>query len=173
MCRIIANRAGLFIIRNMPDLKSRADEPGDVRWLLVLGGRLRDARRALRVSTTSAAEAADVSRTTWHRMEAGSPSVSAGAYARALEALGIAGVEDVASPSVRPVGTIPTRIRIGDWPELAALAWSLQPDTLLSPSEALAVYERNSRHLDLTKLTESERTLLEDLREGLADVAHP
>jgi len=150
-------------------VETRADIGADSRWLQALGVRLREARVALRVSATAAAQAAGVSRMTWHRMEAGSPSVSAGAYARALDAVGIVDVEQSEGAATRPVGMIPTRIRIGDWPELAALGWSLQPDTVLTPREALDVYERSSRHLDLAKVSEAERLLIEDLREGLAD----
>lgn len=154
----------------MEQVSDRND--GARRWLETLGQRLRKTRSELRVSATSAADAAGVSRVTWHRMEAGSPSVSAGAYAKALDVLGIADVGAEESPA-RPVGTIPTRIRVGDWPELSALAWSLQPDALLSPKEALAVYERNGRHLDAARLTEAERQLLDDLQAGLADVVRP
>ena len=156
----------------------KADETGeelgaDSRWLHALGARLREARLAWGISATAAAQAAGVSRMTWHRMEAGSPSVAAGAYARALDAVGIADVEPSEAAVSRPAGMIPTRIRVGDWPELAALGWSLQPDTVLTPREALAVYERNGRHLDLAKVSDAERALIEDLREGLADGVHP
>ncbi len=106
---------------------------------------------------------------TWHRMESGSPSVSAGSYARALDVLGIAETDEMAPASARALGMIPTRIRVGDWPELAALAWSLQPATLLTPREALAVYERNFRHLDPLQLTDSEQALIQDLRDALRD----
>ncbi|MSW44212.1 MAG: helix-turn-helix domain-containing protein [Actinobacteria bacterium] len=61
-----------------------ADGSAEDRWLRALGTRLRDTRTALRVSSTSAAQSAGVSRMTWHRMESGSPNVSAGAYAAVL-----------------------------------------------------------------------------------------
>lgn len=138
-------------------------------WLVVLGERLHATRASLKVSVTSAAQAAGVSRVTWHRMEAGSPSVSAGAYAKALDVLGIADVESGERTTARESGTIPTRIRVADWPELSALAWSLRPDAVLTPREALDLYERNSRHLDRARLTDAERALIDDLREGLAD----
>ena len=152
----------------MPTTEADA-ERGAERWLRSLGARLRDTRVSLRVSMTAAAQSAEVSRMTWHRMESGSPSVSAGSYARALDVLGIAETDELASTSVRPIGMIPTRIRVGDWPELAALAWSLQPDTLVTPREALELYERNFRHLNPLNLTESEQALIEDLRDGLGD----
>jgi transcriptional regulator with XRE-family HTH domain len=159
----------------------------DVAWLRALGARLRQGRLAMRVTATAAAQAAGVSRPTWHRMEAGAPGVAAGSYARALDALGLAGLEAATDQTTdggassggrtdagaRPAGTIPTRIRVGDWPELAALSWSLKPDTLLTPREALAVYERNGRHLAVAKLGEAEQALIEDLRTGLADDVHP
>ena len=151
----------------MQTVKEEVAEQADERWLRSLGARLRDTRVSLRVSMTAAAQSAGVSRMTWHRMESGSPSVSAGSYARALDVLGIAETDELAPASVRPIGMIPTRIRVGDWPELAALAWSLQPDTLLTPREALDLYERNSRHLRPLNLTESEQALIEDLRDGL------
>ena len=152
----------------MPTTEADA-ERGAERWLRSLGVRLRDTRMSLRVSMTAAAQSAGVSRMTWHRMESGSPSVSAGSYARALDVLGIAKTDEMAPASARPLGMIPTRIRVGDWPELAALAWSLRPATLLTPREALAVYERNFRHLDPLNLTDSEQALIQDLRDALRD----
>ena len=144
-------------------------EAAGERWLRALGARLRDTRLTLRVSVTAAAEAAGVSRVTWHRMEAGSASVSAGAYARALDALGIVEDHPFGQPEGRPAGAIPVRIRVGDWPELSALAWSMRPDTLLTPLEALSLYERNGRHLDEATISADERALIDDLRLGLAD----
>ena len=163
----------MFIISYMSFVDTGAESAVESRWLVALGKRLRSARRDIRVSATAAAQAAGVSRVTWHRMEAGSPSVSAGAYARALDVLGIGDFPPTSPASERPRATIPVRIRIGDWPELTALAWSLQPDTLLTPREALAVYEREARHLDQATLTEGEQTLIENLRLALADDVHP
>lgn len=169
----------LLIIRYMKAtswtrLKTEDDENA---WLIRLGASLRQARLALGVSATAAAQAAGVSRPTWHRMEAGALGVSAGAYARALDSLGLAtstmgDVVDSAAGS-RPEGTIPTRIRIGDWPQLAAVAWSLQPDTLVTPRQALDIYERNQRHLDRSELSDVEAELIRDLRDALADDVQP
>ena len=149
----------------------------DNAWLIRLGASLRQARLALGVSATAAAQASGVSRPTWHRMESGAPGVSAGAYARALDSLGLAtstmgDVVDSAA-GTRPEGTIPTRIRIGDWPQLAAVAWSLQPDTLVTPRQALDIYERNRRHLVEADLSDDESALIRDLRDALADDVQP
>lgn len=151
----------------------RAPGEFDDSWLRALGASLRQARRSLGVTAVAAAQAARVSRPTWHRMESGAPGVSAGAYARALDALGLisAGPGDWRpkdAPS-RPEGTIPTRIRIGDWPQLTAVAWSLQPDTLVTPRQALEIYERNQRHLDGVELSDDEAALIRNLRDALAD----
>jgi transcriptional regulator with XRE-family HTH domain len=145
----------------------------DEQWLRALGQRLREGRKDMGVSAIAAAQAAGVSRVTWHRMEAGAPSVAAGSYARALDALGLAqGVEASSAPTGRPPGSIPTRIKVGDYPELRAIAWSLQPGTLLTPRQVLALYERNARHLETAALTDAERTLINDLQEALADDVH-
>lgn len=143
-------------------------------WLQALGQRMRAARKALGVSAIAAAQAAGVSRVTWHRMEAGAPGVAAGSYARALDALGLADINEAAgAPPARAPGSIPTRITVGDYPELRALAWSLQPGTQLTARQVLGLYDSNARHLEATALTDAERTLIEDLREALADDVHP
>ena len=179
MSQIIDMYAVLAIIRNMKgDLEPRLmTGEGENPWLIRLGASLRHARLALGVSATAAAQAAGVSRPTWHRMESGAPGVSAGAYARALDSLGLASSDTSAATEhaarVHPEGTIPTRIRIGDWPQLAAVAWSLQPDTLLTPRQALEIYERNRRHLDEAELSDDEAGLIHDLRDALADDLQP
>ena len=54
-----------------------------------LSGRLRARRKALGVTAVACAEAAGVSRVTLHRIEAGSPSVTIGAYINVAAALGL------------------------------------------------------------------------------------
>ena len=48
--------------------------------LATLGCAIRDPRKQLRVSMTTTAEAAGVSRVTLHRIERGAPAVTIGAY---------------------------------------------------------------------------------------------
>jgi transcriptional regulator with XRE-family HTH domain len=57
--------------------------------LAALGQRIRDERKRQKVSAADAAEAAGVSRVTWHRIEQGQVSVTMGAYMNALAALGL------------------------------------------------------------------------------------
>ncbi|MEE4278866.1 MAG: helix-turn-helix transcriptional regulator [Halieaceae bacterium] len=53
-----------------------------------LASQLRQRRKAMGVSVATAAEAAGMSRDTWHRMEKGSTTVTIGAWFNALSVLG-------------------------------------------------------------------------------------
>lgn len=144
--------------------------------LQALGTQLRTRRKALRVSSTAAAEAAGMSRVTLHRIEKGEPSVAAGAWANAMAALGMKLValnaEDAdtagghQSPA-DPADWIPVRVRLADYPQLKALAWQVHGTDTLSPLEALGIYERNARHLDAAAMSPAEQALLQALRTGL------
>lgn len=145
--------------------------------LQALGAQIRARRKALRVSSTAAAEAAGMSRVTLHRIEKGEPSVAAGAWANALAALGLSLVArndeeaHAASPGQTSgtdlAGWIPVRVRLADYPQLKALAWQVHGTDTLTPVEALGIYERNARHLDTAAMTPAEQALLQALRTGL------
>ena len=123
-----------------------------------LGARLHARRKQLSVTATAAAESAGMSRVTWHRIERGEPSVAMGAYMSAITALGLTlELVDPAEPA-RPV--LPERVRLADFPELRRLAWQQPGVTELAPAEALALYERNWRHLDDAALQPQERALI-------------
>lgn len=57
--------------------------------LLELGQQIKQHRKAHKLSANAVATAAGLSRTTLHRIEAGEPSVAAGAYWAAMAALGL------------------------------------------------------------------------------------
>lgn len=144
--------------------------------LQALGTQLRARRKALRVSSTAAAEAAGMSRVTLHRIENGEPSVAAGAWANAMAALGMKLVAlnaedaDTAGDHASPADLtewIPVRVRLADYPQLKALAWQVHGTDTLSPLEALGIYERNARHLDTAAMSPAEQALLQALRTGL------
>ena len=104
--------------------------------LLALGEKLRAQRKRLGVSATTAGEAAGMSRVTLHRIERGEPSVTMGAYLSAIDALGLG--FDVTALGERPkhspvAPSLPTQIRLADYPELQRLAWQLQGVAELSP----------------------------------------
>ena len=54
-------------------------------------------------------------------------------------------------------------IAVSDYPQLQLLAWNLKKDAVISPEEALSLYERNWRHVDTAALTGSERELIDTL----------
>ena len=133
-----------------------------------IGQRIRSRRKDLGVNTTAAAESAGMSRVTWHRIEKGVSSVAAGAYANALVALGLvhwAVASDAAPPTESaPAGWLPAVVRIAAYPQLRHLTWNLRGLKTLSPREALAIYERNWRHVDEEALDPRERDLIDALR---------
>lgn len=139
--------------------------------LAAVGARLRAHRKALRVSATAAAEAAGMARRTWHRIEAGEPSVTAGAYMAAIIALGldVALIDPRAQPAARTRKPLPRRIRLGDYPQLKRLAWQRADVTTatITAKDALALYERNWRHVDREAMDDRERELVARLVEDL------
>ncbi len=89
----------------------------------------------MKVSATTAAEAAGISRMTLHRIERGEPSVTMGAYMNAIAALGL-DVDVIASTQAAAPVPVPGGIRVADYPQLRRLGWQLAPDTELTPEEA-------------------------------------
>jgi transcriptional regulator with XRE-family HTH domain len=137
--------------------------------LIALGLQIRAHRKALRISATTAAEAAGMSRVTLHRIEKGEPAVNMGAYVNAMVALGLnfglvmPAELDESHRAVDREGWIPARIRLMDYPQLKQLAWQVQGADTLSPKEALDIYERNWRHVDVQALTVNEQLLIDAL----------
>lgn len=145
-----------------------------VARLQALGAQMRAQRKALRLSSTVTAEAAGMSRVTLHRIEKGEPSVTMGAWCNALAALGMSfqavnTTEIGVSTAQRPdrTGWIPARVVLADYPQLRSLAWQVHGTDALTPTEALDIYERNARHLDLHTMSAEEHALLEALRMAL------
>lgn len=114
-----------------------------------------------------------MSRVTLHRIENGEPSVTMGAYLNAMAALGLHfGIINSTTPEFgkqaeNHKGWIPARILLSDYPQLKQLAWQVQGTNELTPMEALSIYERNSRHMDMQALAPHERDLIEALQTGL------
>lgn len=138
--------------------------------LQALGARIRAHRRGQKVSATAAAEAAGLSRVTLHRIERGEPSVTMGAYFSAIDAVGLQlGLDGLAEPVAQgaqhmpPPGALPASIRLADYPQLQRLAWQLHGVDALSPADALQLYERNWRHVDVAGLAPAERQLVQAL----------
>jgi hypothetical protein len=104
---------------------------------------------------------------TLYRLERGEASVTMGAYVAAVHALGIEleliDADARARRSKRTDAKPPAKIRLADYPQLKRLAWQLKDTKEISPSEALEIYERNWRHIDLGKLSPREQELLRAL----------
>lgn len=143
--------------------------------LVALGKQIRAQRKALRISVTAAAEAAGMSRVTMHRIEKGEPSVTMGAYLNATEVLnmnfGISkpGELPANAPDAGYKGWIPARIHLSDYPQLKQLAWQIHGTDELTPKEALSIYERNWRHIEVQSLKPHEQQLIEALRIGIGE----
>lgn len=127
---------------------------------------LRQRRKVLGVTVQNAAAAAGMSRDTWHRMERGELTVTIAAWFNALATLGLRFGVGLNTPDTEPGATdaIPLAIALADYPQLAALAWQMGEKTVLTPREALDVYERNARHLNVEALSARENALIENLR---------
>ena len=142
--------------------------------LQALGAQIRSQRKALRLNATVTAEAAGLSRVTLHRIEKGEPSVTMGAWCSAMAVLGMAlqarrrTDADTAAHATDRTGWIPARVALADYPQLRALAWQVHGTDTLTPIEALDIYERNARHLDLQAMSADEQALLQALRLALS-----
>lgn len=142
--------------------------------LQALGVQIRSQRKALRLSATVTAEAAGLSRVTLHRIEKGEPSVTMGAWCSAMAALGMTLLArtgpdaNTAAQAPDRAGWIPARVALADYPQLRALAWQVHGTDTLTPTEALDIYERNARHLDLQAMSAEEQALLQALRVALS-----
>ena len=144
--------------------------------LQALGAHIRAQRKALRLSATVTAEAAGLSRVTLHRIVKGEPSVTIGAWCNALAALGMelqahTGAQGQPAAAPNRAGWIPARVALADYPQLRALAWQVHGTDTLTPAEALGIYERNARHLDMEAMPPHEKALLDALRLALQPTA--
>ncbi|MBI2810788.1 MAG: helix-turn-helix domain-containing protein [Candidatus Melainabacteria bacterium] len=132
-----------------------------------LGQRLRDQRKKLGISSIATAESAGMSRVTLYRIEQGEVSVAMGAYLSVIYAIGLE--LELVDPQSRKRGQdrsvrkLPQKIPLSDYPQLKKLAWQLKGTVKLSPKEALDLYERNWRHVDLQKMDAHEQEFLEAL----------
>lgn len=135
---------------------------------------IRQRRKVLGVSVVAAAEAAGMSRVTWHRIEKGEVSVTIGAWFNALAVLGLefglgemigATASDADAMEQGDIVCVPVEIPLRDFPQLQALAWQLADGATLRPREALDIYQRNRRHIDWGSMQVNERRLVDALME--------
>lgn len=147
--------------------KSPSPPKGTKKALQKLGQQLRDRRKTLGVSMISAAEAARMSRVTLHRIERGEPSVTIGAYFNLIESLGLGfRLTDQIFKAKSSLKKIPKEIRLADYKQLKRIAWQLKGTQKVTPKEALELYERNWRHVDVKKMDAQEKEFLKSLLEA-------
>lgn len=126
--------------------------------LRALGEAVRTRRKAMRLAAQSVARAANMNRQTLNRIERGEPSVTAGAYINAMRVLGL-DLKAVEVTRESPAAEVADVVRLGDYPQLNQLAWHRAGETV-TEKEALALYERNWRHVDQKNLSTAERSLV-------------
>lgn len=137
--------------------------------LVRLGGQITARRKILKIRAQSCAGAAGISRVTLHRIEKGESTVSMGAYQHVCEALGLhlallpLGNQEIGEGRKQLAGPDVPHLLIKDYPQLKALAWQLNEDEYLTDAEAVSIYERNKRFLDLGHLENHERELMQRL----------
>ena len=156
--------ASLYRMRYMPS--RNPDIAEHTKGVLAdIGCELRRRRKELGVSAVNTAEAAGMSRVTLHRIEAGSPSVTIGAYMNAAAALGLQLTlgKPLSGRQRSRDETAADTVRVGDYPQLQAIAWQLRADTELPGIDALRLYERNWRHVDHDSMSDDERALVQRL----------
>lgn len=137
--------------------------------LIALGEQIRTKRKSLNISAIATAEAAGVSRMTLNRIEKGAPSVTLGAYLNVISVLGLKlELDDPDLPLVSKNSSLlnqNSKIQLSDYPVLKKLAWQTKKTQALSPKQALNIYERNWKHIDLSELKSKEKKLINDLKE--------
>ena len=93
-----------------------------------------------------------------------------GAYLQVCEALGLhlallpLGLQEAPEnhPNLSEDPDMP-HIRIKDYPQLKALSWQLNEEEYLTDAQAMSIYERNKRFLDLDHIENRERALMQRL----------
>jgi transcriptional regulator with XRE-family HTH domain len=154
-------------MRNEMPAKNPKITEQNAHRLRALGARIRAERKRLELSATVAAEAAGMSRITWYRIEKGEPAVTMGAWLNAATAVGlILSIPEGEAKTVGRRGSIPAHVPLADYPQLERLAWHVRDTESVSAREALDIYERNQRHLDMDGMTTKERQLLDGLRQA-------
>lgn len=131
-----------------------------------IGQRIRQHRKAFKITANATGETAGISLVTLHRIEKGDPSEGMGAYLNVISALDlkfhlskkeVAGCDSNRSR----VSQLPVRILLDDYPQLKKFAWHVQGVDELSPVEAHSIYERNKRFLNRENLSESKQELID------------
>jgi hypothetical protein len=85
-----------------------------------------------------------------------------GAYLNTLDALDMSLRAVDGRPEPAPAPRAPGTVRVGDYPQLKSISWSLRDDTEMT-EEVAAHYARNWRYIDEGALDDDERTFIQHL----------
>ena len=140
--------------------------------LVALGQTIKSRRSELGFSMEKTARMAGVSRVTLHRVERGNPSVTMGAYAAVAGSLELTISATPGSATLRE-DEVDETVRVSDYPQLKLIAWNLAADSILADDEALALYERNWRHVDQGALNADELELIRRLTRAAGHEGRP
>ena len=103
---------------------------------------------------------------TLYRIEQGEASVTIGAYLSVISVLGLkpklVDVNQRSLNSKRFKLNDDTLIPLSEYPQLKKLAWQLNKSEL-TPQEALNLYERNWRYVNVNEMSPKERELIQSL----------
>lgn len=123
---------------------------------LPTGVQLRAVRQKAGLTQEQLAARAGLTRQKVIDLEQGRPGVALATFIAALEVLGV----DLDLTQLQQRGP---RIPLSDYPELRQLAWNRGGAEWISEPEALALYERNWRHVDPGQMPPEEQALLDYL----------
>jgi transcriptional regulator with XRE-family HTH domain len=154
--------------------KPRLIPDAEAQRLAQLGERLRLARLRRKLSADAVAAQAHITRVTLLKLEAGDPGVTLGTLAKVLGVLWLGeDIEPIAVDDARvnaatdarlPVRRAPAKIKVQRYPQLSSVAWHFADrDGEVTPQEALALYERNWRHIEPEKFLPIELALVKHL----------
>lgn len=123
---------------------------------LPTGGQLRGVRRKVGLTQEQLAIRAGLTRQKVIDLEQGKPGVAMAMFFAVLNVLGM----DLDLEKMPQRGP---RIRLNEFPELRQLAWNRMDAEWIDEPEALALYERNWRHVDHEHMAPEEQALLDHL----------
>ncbi len=152
-------------MRNMPAASPQIGHQLK-KHLRELGAQIRVHRKKLGISAVATAESAGMSRVTLYRIERGEASVTMGAYLSVVFALGLKlELNELNKKKQLIRKKLAHKILISKYPQLKRLAWQIKENKEISPKEALELYERNWKYVDLEVLKPEERELIQQLLE--------
>lgn len=140
----------------MSYIRDMARQPLNQRGVLPTGAQLRAVRHNAGLTQEQLAQRAGLTRQKVIDLEQGRPGVAMATFFAVLNVLGM-------DLDLMQMPRRAQRIRLKEYPELRQLAWNRMDAEWIDEPEALALYERNWRHVDREHMPPEEQALLNDL----------